>query len=170
MKLNNNRRNVLKSIAIGAGSALAGKTLPESWSRLATDSVIPPAHAAAATIDVTLSFTISGIVDGVYGYAVVPDDNPPIGFKDGPITTDSINRTDSYTLVPGRYSLDAGSEATGVDGDAEGEIFVTFGDGSKQVLSSWTVANGQTSADGRCIFLSVDSDGTCQVEAVKQAQ
>jgi hypothetical protein len=39
------RRKLLKSIAAGGGAIVAGKSLPESWSRPIVDSVMLPAHA-----------------------------------------------------------------------------------------------------------------------------
>ena len=39
------RRKILKSIAAGSGAIVAGKSLPESWSRPVVDSVMLPAHA-----------------------------------------------------------------------------------------------------------------------------
>jgi hypothetical protein len=39
------RRKILKSIAAGSGAIVAGKSLPESWSRPVVDSVLLPAHA-----------------------------------------------------------------------------------------------------------------------------
>ena len=39
------RRKLLKSIAAGSGVIVAGKSLPESWSRPVVDSVILPTHA-----------------------------------------------------------------------------------------------------------------------------
>jgi len=42
---NSSRRKLLKSIAAGSGAIVAGKSLPESWSRPVVDSVILPAHA-----------------------------------------------------------------------------------------------------------------------------
>lgn len=44
-KSNDSRRKLLKSIAAGSGVIVAGKSLPESWSRPIVDSVILPAHA-----------------------------------------------------------------------------------------------------------------------------
>lgn len=40
-----NRRKLLKSIAAGSGAIVAGKSLPESWSRPVIDSIVLPAHA-----------------------------------------------------------------------------------------------------------------------------
>lgn len=39
------RRKLLKSIAAGSGAIVAGKSLPESWSRPVVDSVMLPVHA-----------------------------------------------------------------------------------------------------------------------------
>lgn len=40
------RRKLLKSIAVGSGAIVAGKSLPESWSKPVVDTVMLPAHAA----------------------------------------------------------------------------------------------------------------------------
>ena len=42
------RRELLKTIAAGSGAIVAGKTLPESWSKPVVDSVILLAHAATS--------------------------------------------------------------------------------------------------------------------------
>jgi hypothetical protein len=39
------RRKLLKSIAAGSGAVIAGKSLPESWTKPVVDSVMLPAHA-----------------------------------------------------------------------------------------------------------------------------
>ena len=44
-KSNDSRRKLLKSIAAGSGAVVAGKALPESWSKPIVDSVVLPAHA-----------------------------------------------------------------------------------------------------------------------------
>ena len=51
MNKNDIRRKLLKSIAAGSGAVVAGKSLPESWSKPVIDPVMLPAHAA--TTDVT---------------------------------------------------------------------------------------------------------------------
>ena len=40
-----NRRKLLKSVAAGGGAIIAGRTLPEKWSKPAVDAVLLPAHA-----------------------------------------------------------------------------------------------------------------------------
>ena len=44
-KSSESRRKLLKSIAAGSGVIVAGKSLPESWSRPVVDSVLLPVHA-----------------------------------------------------------------------------------------------------------------------------
>ena len=44
-KSSESRRKLLKTIAAGSGAIVAGKSLPESWSRPVVDSVMLPAHA-----------------------------------------------------------------------------------------------------------------------------
>jgi len=44
-KSNDSRRKLLKSIVAGSGTVVAGKSLPESWSKPVIDSVVLPAHA-----------------------------------------------------------------------------------------------------------------------------
>jgi anaerobic selenocysteine-containing dehydrogenase len=48
MNKTDSRRKLLKSIAAGTGAVVAGKSLPESWSRPVVDSVMLPAHAATS--------------------------------------------------------------------------------------------------------------------------
>ena len=48
-KSDKSRRKLLKSIAAGSGAIVAGKSLPESWSRPVVDSVMLPAHAQTST-------------------------------------------------------------------------------------------------------------------------
>ena len=43
-KSSESRRNLLKSIAAGSGVIVAGKSLPESWSRPVVDSIMLPVH------------------------------------------------------------------------------------------------------------------------------
>ena len=52
-KSSESRRKLLKSIAAGSGAILAGKSLPESWSRPVVDSVMLPAHAQTSPADNT---------------------------------------------------------------------------------------------------------------------
>ncbi len=47
------RRKLLKSLAAGSGAVIAGKTLPEHWSRPVIESVVLPAHAQTSAALVT---------------------------------------------------------------------------------------------------------------------
>jgi hypothetical protein len=55
------RRKLLKSIAAGSGAIVAGKSLPESWSRPVVDSVMLPAHAQTSCQAVDDEFTIVSV-------------------------------------------------------------------------------------------------------------
>jgi hypothetical protein len=56
------RRKLLKSIAAGSGAIVAGKSLPESWSKPVVDSVMLPAHAQTTQDQrasaLTVTFTV----------------------------------------------------------------------------------------------------------------
>jgi len=43
------RRKFLKSVAAGGGAVIAGRALPESWTRPVVEAVILPAHAALSS-------------------------------------------------------------------------------------------------------------------------
>ena len=60
-KSSDSRRKLLKSIAAGSGAIVAGKSLPESWSRPVVDSVMLPTHAQTSPTPPTCCLT-----DGVY--------------------------------------------------------------------------------------------------------
>ena len=59
------RRKLLKSIAAGSGAIVAGKSLPESWSRPVVDSVMLPAHAQ--TSPAQCAGVYSGLANGTNG-------------------------------------------------------------------------------------------------------
>lgn len=44
------RRKLFKSVVIGSGIIVAGKSLPESWTRPVVNSVVLPAHAATSCL------------------------------------------------------------------------------------------------------------------------
>jgi hypothetical protein len=47
------RRKLLKTIAAGSGAIVAGKNLPDSWTRPLVDSVVLPAHAQTSPVSCT---------------------------------------------------------------------------------------------------------------------
>ena len=46
----NKRRRLLKAIAAGGGAVIAGRSLPETWSRPVVDSLALPAHAQTSPL------------------------------------------------------------------------------------------------------------------------
>lgn len=74
------RRRLLKSIVVSGGAVVAGKGLPETWSKPLIDAVLLPAHAQttpACASDTTFSETLSSgeLCPAVTG-APVPDPAP----------------------------------------------------------------------------------------------
>jgi hypothetical protein len=56
------RRELLKATVIGSGAVIAGKSLPESWSRPVVDSVMLPAHAQTSATGVGGAVILSLLV------------------------------------------------------------------------------------------------------------
>ncbi len=47
---NGGRRNLLKTIAVGSGAVVAGKSMPANWTKPVVDAVLLPLHAATSPI------------------------------------------------------------------------------------------------------------------------
>ena len=58
----NARRKLLKGIAAGSGAVIAGKNLPDSWSRPVVDTVMLPAHAQTSMMRFTGSSNEQGSI------------------------------------------------------------------------------------------------------------
>ncbi len=56
---NSGRRKLFKLMAAGSGMAIAGKSLPENWSKPIVESVLLPAHAETSSSEQTLTVSIS---------------------------------------------------------------------------------------------------------------
>ncbi len=90
---NEGRRKLLKSFAAGSGAVVAGKTLPESWTKPIVDSVMLPAHAETTTVDSTsywgLNVQATGFggieppEEGIHGCIVVTGDMADVTFQGG---------------------------------------------------------------------------------------
>jgi len=52
-KSGESRRKLLKSIAVGSGAIVAGKSLPDKWTAPVVDSVLLPAHAQTSPAPTT---------------------------------------------------------------------------------------------------------------------
>jgi len=61
-KTTDSRRRLLKTVAAGGGAIIAGKTLPENWSKPAIEAMVLPAHAqTSGTFSGSSSTTIAGL-------------------------------------------------------------------------------------------------------------
>lgn len=105
------KRKLLKSIAAGSGAIMAGKSLPESWSRPVVNAIVLPSHAqtspplttpALTTPALTYSCSVAGpaaIFDGPAGVPLGPFEYTITNTGTGPLTGGDINvpKTDGTT-------------------------------------------------------------------------
>lgn len=56
-KASESRRKLLKSIAAGSGTIIAGKNLPEKWTEPVINTVLLPAHAQTSPMTATFNYT-----------------------------------------------------------------------------------------------------------------
>ena len=107
------RRKLLKSIAAGSGAVIAGKSLPEKWSRPIVDSVVVPAHAQTSSYvyaaNLSLLFTkadsetmMAGDESGLLD-SLIPNANAGGGGM-MPITTEYLCITVLGGVFDGRFS------------------------------------------------------------------
>jgi len=81
-KSNDSRRKLLKSIAAGSGAVIAGKSLPESWSKPVVDTVMLPAHAATTAADSSSTDNDCCLTGGSYcGTVDLNQDFPWVGIQ-----------------------------------------------------------------------------------------
>ena len=70
------RRKMLKSMAVGGGAVVAGKSLPDQWAKPMVDSVLLPTHAQTSPIELTCTLVASmqaeSSADGGLGSFAVP--------------------------------------------------------------------------------------------------
>jgi len=100
-KSNDSRRKLLKSIAAGSGAVVAGKSLPESWSKPVVDSVMLPAHAETSPTETrAVQFNKTLGYDLPYSwpdYYVIPDQT--FTFAIGSIVPTGDGQVDITNLV-----------------------------------------------------------------------
>jgi len=160
-KSNDNRRNLLKSIAVGSGAVVAGKSIPEAWSKPAVDSILLPAHAATTTDDLPtervccegvfclLQFSGGG---GIVGSAAVSSECTITmeGDSQGGLWSGSgtVAADGSFT-IPLTFEIAGPSEATGTVTADCSRIIGEFGSGGEgQPFSfSGAVTQGVTSIE-----------------------
>ncbi len=139
-KSNDSRRKLLKSIAAGSGAVVAGKSLPESWSKPIVDSVLLPVHAETTSTGsntestctaVDDEFTPTDILGGdgsVPAPGVLANDSctqvvsntDPVLVQHGPVNSLTVNADGSFdyqvedenTIFTFTYTTESGATAT----------------------------------------------------------
>jgi len=141
---NENRRKLLKSIAAGSGAVIAGKSLPESWSKPVVDSVMLPAHAQTSPSPCTpcLVAALYGEGSGCSGITV------DVAI-DGTVTVDtpSLDSPQTDTVDPcagGAFSVTGNTGGGGSGGGTE-TISGTVECGAQ---TSMTVTQTSSGGDG----------------------
>jgi hypothetical protein len=153
---NKARRKLLKTIAAGGGVVVAGKSLPDSWTRPVVDSVMLPAHAQTSPG----SGTGGGTGGGGTGSCLVTGDycaGQGTGAGAGSmvirVSADGTIAVFIGNQVPGTDSIDpttGGSFAVVINSGAGS------GSGGGTITVTGTVVCGSTTISGT----ETDSDGT----------
>ena len=133
-KSNDSRRKLLKSIAAGSGAVVAGKTLPEAWTKPVVDSVLLPAHAATTDEEGPCCLTA-----GCYGGEM---NDGEIVYIELTVTTDG---SISFSLFSKGESVPQGTATVECTG---GEFSTTVEPGFDV---TGTVACGQTTITGTVV-------------------
>ena len=115
-KSNDSRRKLLKSIAAGSGAVVAGKSLPESWSKPVVDSMLLPAHATTTSNDSSVETTPaptttcnpsgvwsaqSSFSDGIRRDLIVYDHRPAHIVDNEGVSSISIGTESDYPFLKG---------------------------------------------------------------------
>lgn len=156
---NQSRRKLFKSIAAGSGAIVAGKSLPESWSRPVVDSVMLPVHArttGCGVTGITVSMYLVGIGDQlpVWGYTLY--DATQCYFNGGgPSPT---NQQWNYPqLGPGTYYF-SGQGVWGGGADGEGRLAVSCCNALAEASAS-----GIDQSFELTLEIVIDSEGGCSI-------
>jgi len=129
-KSSESRRTLLKSIAAGSGAIVAGKSLPDSWTKPVVDSVMLPAHAQTSCQAIDDTYTLdpgepgaSVPAPGVLGNdsctTVVRNTNAVV-IQNGPVLSLTVNADGSFqyeveqeaTIFTFTYTTESGATAT----------------------------------------------------------
>ena len=122
------RRKLLKSIAAGSGAIVAGKSLPESWSRPVVGSVMLPAHAQTSTP--TTEPTPPAPPAGLTGIFLTTEtiNAPPAGDLAVAVCSDIVNNVASVTGVVGSVPVnETGIAVPGTTTISSGGVTATIG-------------------------------------------
>ena len=150
-KSSENRRKLLKSIAAGSGAIVAGKSLPESWSRPVVDSVMLPAHAQTSPAPPAPPTV----------FTVTPD---PQSVTSNEATT-SPPHQDAIAIV-----FDGQSNGTMVIGDAPADVgctnvaFMADSDPNQTTWDNYDVSCGIWTQSNASFGASGNSSGPHQVD------
>jgi hypothetical protein len=153
-KTNNSRRKLLKTVTAGSGAVVAGKLLPESWSKPIVDSVLLPTHAQ--TTDGTGSAGDgSGVHPGCMAEAIYCDG---IVGLDRSVTVDNarsviVNLT-AWEVPFHETTVDASGffTAAGDDAIGDGISTVTGTIGCGELLSINVLVNGEAETWALCVL------------------
>lgn len=151
---NKSRRKLLKHIAAGSGAIVAGKNLPESWTRPVVESVILPAHAGTSrcTDSGTVTVTFSAVTNTLS--AATNTLNIDLGFTDEDGTYDTSSGAISINFgVPGGCSGDSSTSGTVLTPEATPSGLV-----SGNTSFSYT-CNGSEPCEGTITFSATSSQG-----------
>lgn len=112
-KSSESRRKLLKSIAAGSGAVIAGKSLPETWSRPVVDSVILPSHAQTSPAALSCIGTTDTTPSGEGGIILNFDGNSTCAFFNatgpGDVVPDTMLIIDLDQLSDTDIVLDQGA-------------------------------------------------------------
>lgn len=133
-KSSESRRKLLKSLAVGSGAVVAGKALPESWSRPVVDSMVLPAHAQTSVCNAVddvydndpggegFSVPAPGVLGNDSGPAplAVASNTAPVSVQGGSVTSFNLNSDGSFdyivdlpdTIFTFTYTTNCGATAT----------------------------------------------------------
>ncbi len=164
-KSNDNRRKLLKSIAAGSGAVVAGKAMPESWTKPVIDSVLLPVHAATSTLtsicnaSVNYDLRLSGDGGGG-GYIAAYHGSDGCGDEIFTLQPSiPSNGVLPLNLSTGQYFIQFGGDGSG-SGNGYGRLELVCCDASKVVEFSFSDGSGEVNV---YLILDIGDDGTCSI-------
>jgi|GEM_PF-1175315 len=157
-KSGESRRKLLKSIAAGSGAIVAGKSLPESWSRPVVDSVMLPAHAQTSPPPSACTTEFAGTYEGnatgtiTRCNDVTEDHNPPLTIIIGADCSVSVSITGNRPFTgTGTITGSTFSVAVSRPEDCAAPTSGNGGSGTVSGTVSGTQISGNASLSGPCV-------------------
>jgi len=156
-KSNDSRRKLLKSIAAGSGAVVAGKSLPESWTKPVINSIVLPAHAATTSqslCEIHIDVSAAAGHDLVFWVCPEGGSSPDAdciadeeSYGDGPYSF-----SQSYAAPPGVYDIY-------FSGSSDGTLSASIGCCDETPVSGNSIGVGFWFSGKITIY----EDGTCSV-------